>query len=89
MENDQIRSKTIKWLVSIVVILFLLVSLLGLFDHPYEVFALTIPMLAFILTILSMGPTKWIVISGIITIAILITEIIINIYYFHHTLSFL
>ena len=87
MENDQIRSKTIKWLVSIVVILFLLVSLLGLFDHPYEVIALTIPMLAFILTILSMGPTRWIVISGIVTVVILIVEILVNIFYYHHIIS--
>ncbi|MEZ4924291.1 MAG: hypothetical protein R2780_14050 [Crocinitomicaceae bacterium] len=87
MENDQIRSKTIKWLVSIVVILFLLVSLLGLFDHPYEVITLAIPMLAFILTILGMGPTKWILISGIVTVAILIVEILVNIFYYHHIIS--
>jgi hypothetical protein len=65
-------------------ILLAAISALGLFEHPVEVIILAIPLIAFQILILGWQSIKLILISGIITAIILITELLINIFYFHH-----
>ncbi|NOQ76114.1 MAG: hypothetical protein GQ574_29195 [Crocinitomix sp.] len=82
-DPEKKRAIMIKLLVLIIVVLFVIVSLLGLFEHPIEIIVLAIPLLTWQILILGGQSSKWILISGIMTIIVLIAEIFINIFYYH------
>lgn len=84
MELEKKRGLIIRVLVILVMILLVAISALGLFEHPIEVMILAIPLITFQILILAWQSIKWILISGIITTIVLITELLINIFYFHH-----
>lgn len=83
MNDNKIRNLSIRILVVSVMLLFGIVAFLDLFEHPVEVIFLAIPLLTFQILILSGQSTKWILISGISTILVLLVEIFINIFYYH------
>ena len=83
MELDKKRFRIIRILVILVIILFGTIAALGLFDHPVEVMILAVPLVAFQVLILSWQSLKWVLISGIITVIVLLVELFINIFYYH------
>lgn len=84
MELEKKRGLIIRVLVVLVMILLVAISALGLFEHPIEVIILAIPLITFQILILGWQSIKWILISGIISVIVLITELLVNIFYFHH-----
>ena len=81
--EDKFRPLTIRILIVLVILLFGLVSALGLFEHPAEVIILAIPLVTFQFLILSGQSSKWIVVSGITNILVLIIEVFVNLFYYH------
>lgn len=84
MDLEKKRGLIIRILVVLVIILFGAVSALGLFEHPVEVMILAVPLFTFQILILAWQSIKWILISGIVTVIVLIAELLINIFYYHH-----
>ncbi len=81
--NSSIRDFGIRVLVVSIIFLFGFVVFLDLFEHPIEVLVLAVPLLLFQFLILSARSTQGILISGIITVIVLLIEILINIFYYH------
>lgn len=83
MELKNKDFRTIRILVVLIIILFGAAAALDLFNHPVEVMILAVPFISFLLVILTWQSIKWILITGIITIAILLVELLINIFYYN------